>query len=505
MIARVKMPRRLALGVGAALLALLAGTAPQAPPSARGAPAAPAASSPGRPAPPSALVTPVPVRAAPLPAFESAPALRIGGVAHVGANDLARLLGATKFWRADLRKLVLRAGPHRVTLTSDNPFVVIDDRTLWLRAPVVPRRGELQVPVTLLDELPRDSTLARLLFEPRRGLVVRVPRGGLVRSPEVTASDTLTRVVFPVERVAEVVVAGRGRGHFQVRLAGTFVGVAPESLPPASLVRRITPVAAAPGSVFELEVAPGAAGYRLVRGAGATDASSGTVTLEFPHAWRTGLEGFALEARPSRVRVIVLDPGHGGPDAGVTVGVDVEKDLALTLARLVRTELALRLGTQVVLTRDDDRPLTPEQRAELANRARADLVVSLHFDAVPGTQRSGATAWCAPAGIGAREGQSAPRAPLVLLPWREVALRRAVLSRAAAEAILGALDAAGAGPVRLRERLMVPLLGVDAAGLMLDCATLSAIPDRIRVEDPGGLQELAAAIAAGVVRWAEGG
>ena len=513
----MRLPRRLALGVSVALLALTAGAAPRAPSSARAAPAArpvpsptrPASSSASatRPAPASAPVAAVPVppaHPAPLPAFESAPVLRIGGVAHIGANDLARLLEATKFWRADLRKLVLRAGPHRVTLTTDNPFAVVDDRTVWLRAPVVSRRGELQVPVALLDELPRDSTLARLLFEPRRGIVVRAPRGGLVGSPEVTFSDTLTRVVFPVERVAEVTVAGRARGHFRVRFAATFVGVAPESLPPASLVRRITPVAAATGSVFELEVASAAAGYRLVRGAGAADAAAGTVTLEFPRPWRTGLEEFALEARPSRVRVIVLDPGHGGPDAGVTVGTDVEKDLALALARLVRTELALRLGAQVVLTRDDDRPLMPEQRAEIANRARADLVVSLHFDAVPGTQRAGAAAWCPPAGVGAREGPLSPRAPLVLLPWREVALRRAVLSRAAAEAILGALDAAGAGPVRLRERLMVPLLGVDAAGLMLDCATLSAIPDRIRVEDPRGLQELAAAIAGGVARWAEG-
>jgi len=517
----VRLSRRLALGVSAALLALIAGAASQAPSSARAAHAPSRAPSPerpvppparpaslARPAPPSIPLQPAPLppeRLAPLPAFESVPVSRIGGVAHIGANDLARLLGATKFWRADLRKLVLRAGPHRVTLTTDNPFAVVDDRTVWLRAPVVSRGGELQVPVSLLDALPRDTTLARLLFEPHRGAVVKVPRGGLVRSPEVTSGDTLTRVVFPVERVADVTVVGRARGHFRVRFAGTFVGAAPESLPPASLVRRIMPVAAAAGSVFELEVASGAAGYRLVRGAGAADAAAGTVTLEFPRPWRTGLEEFALEARPSRVRVIVLDPGHGGPDAGVTVGTDVEKDLALALARLVRTELANRLGVQVVLTRDDDRPLTPEQRAELANRARADLVVSLHFDAVPGTQRSGATAWCPPAGVGAREGPLSPRAPLVLLPWREVALRRAVLSRAAAEAILGALDVARAGPVRLRERLMVPLLGVDAAGLMLDCATLSAIPDRIRMEDPRGLQELAAAIAEGVARWAAGG
>ena len=511
--------RRVALLLGAALLALATGAVPPStgsgpvPKAARPAsPSSPAA----RPAPPSGpalrsepgspgagLATAATPAALPL-GLESAPVQRIRGVAHIGANDLARLLEATKFWRMDVRKLVLRAGAHRVTLTADDPFAVVDDRTVWLRSPVLPRRGELQVPVSLLEALPRDSTLARLLFEPRRGAVLKVPRGGLVRSPEVVAGDTLTRVVFPVERVTDVSVASRARGHFRVRFAGTFVGIAPESLPPGSLVRRIAPVPAGTGSAFELEVAFGAAGYRLVRGGGAGDAMTGTVTLEFPRLRRAGLEEFALEVRPSRgVKVVVLDPGHGGPDAGVTVGADVEKDLALALARLVRTELARRLAVQVVLTREDDRALTQEQRAEIANRARADLVVSLHFDAVPGTLRSGATAWSPPAEVGA--GASALRAPIVLLPWREVALRRAVLSREAAEAILDAIAQAGAGPVRLRERLMVPLLGVDATALMLDCATLSAIPDRIRVEDPRGLQELAAAIAEGVARWATGG
>ena len=466
--------------------------------------AAPAPSA-APPAPPPTLRPPTHLPAvAAGPAFESAPIRRIEGVTYVGANDLARLLEATKFWRADVRKLVLRAGGHRLTLTAGNPFVVIDDRTRWLGAPAVSLRGELQAPVALLDLFPRDSTFAQLVLEPRRGLVVKVPRGGLVKSPEVSAADTLTRVTFPVERVEDVTVVSRARVHFRVRFAGTFVGLLPDSLPPASLVRGIVPFPSAAGSAFELEVAPGAAGYRLGRlpGPGGTPAA---VTLEFPRAGGAGLEEFAPEARPVRgVRVIVLDPGHGGVDPGVVVGSDVEKDLALALARLVRTELARRLSAQVVLTREDDRVLAPEQRAEAANRAHADLVLSLHFDGVPGTQRAGATAWCPPAELGAREGRPSPRAPIVLLPWREVAERHAVQSRAAAEAILGAIELAGAGPVRLKERLMGPLLGVDAPALMLDCATLSAIPDRLRLEDPRGLAELAAAIAEGVARWARG-
>ncbi len=466
--------RPLALLVGAALVALALAARSEPPP-------------PGAAAPP------------PASAFESAPTTRIEGVACVGANDLARLLPATQFWRADVRKLVLRAGEHRLSLTAGDPFAVVDERTVWLGAPVVSQRGELQVPVALLDALPRDSTIARLLFEPRRGLVVKVPGGGVVRSPEVAVSDTLTRVSFPIERLEDVAVVSRARAHFRLRFAGAFVGLLPESLPPAGLVRRIAPVASAAGSAFELEVSPDAQGYRLGRAAGA-------VTLDLLALRRPGLEDFAPEGRPARgVRTIVLDPGHGGADPGVVVGSDVEKDLALALARLLRAELARRLSAQVVLTREDDRALTPEQRAEAANRARADLVLSLHFGAVEGTQRSGATAWCPPAGMGSREAAASPRAPVALLPWREVGERHAVQARAAAETILGAMELAGAGPGRLHERLMVPLLGVNAPSVMLECATLSAIPDRLRVEDPRGLPELAAAIADGVARWARGG
>jgi N-acetylmuramoyl-L-alanine amidase len=435
--------------------------------------------------------------------------LLVEGAPYVGANDLARLLGATKFWRSDVRRLVLRAGAHRVTLTPDHSFVVVDDRTVRLPVPVVSRGGELQSPVALVDSLPRDETLPRLVFEARRGLVVRVPRGGLVRSPEVSADDRLTRVVFPAEVPEGATVVSRARAHFGVRMPGAFVGTLPESLPPRSLVRSIVSARAATGSAFEFEVDDRAAGFRVVRvpasGADASGApTGGEVTLEFLRVRRPGIEDFAAEAHPAQgVRVIVLDPGHGGSDPGVRAGGSIEKDLTLSLARLVRGELVRRLPIQVVLTREDDRSLTTEQRAEAANHARADLVLSLHFDAVPGTQRSGATAWCPPARVGARDGPFSTRGPLELLPWREVALRHAVRSRAAAEAVLGAIDSAGAGPVRLRERLTCPLLGVNAPGMLLDCATLTATGDRVRVEDPRGLRRLAAAIARGVARWAE--
>src|SRR5678815_2529146 len=76
------------------------------------------------------------------------------------------------------------------------------------------------------------------------------------------------------------------------------------------------------------------------------------------------------------VRVIVIDPGHGGIDVGVSTTGALEKDIALAVARKLRTILQSRLGATVLLTRDSDVALTSEARAAVANNNRADLFIS---------------------------------------------------------------------------------------------------------------------------------
>jgi N-acetylmuramoyl-L-alanine amidase len=79
-----------------------------------------------------------------------------------------------------------------------------------------------------------------------------------------------------------------------------------------------------------------------------------------------------------RVRVIVIDPGHGGMDTGVKTSTGAEKDLTLALARRLRTALQTRLGATVLLTRDSDVALDNEARSAVANNNQANLFISLH-------------------------------------------------------------------------------------------------------------------------------
>jgi N-acetylmuramoyl-L-alanine amidase len=76
---------------------------------------------------------------------------------------------------------------------------------------------------------------------------------------------------------------------------------------------------------------------------------------------------------------IVIDAGHGGHDSG-TIGVDglEEKDVVLDVALRLGKVLHDRLGAEIIYTRSDDTFIPLETRTAIANKAQADLFLSIH-------------------------------------------------------------------------------------------------------------------------------
>lgn len=98
-----------------------------------------------------------------------------------------------------------------------------------------------------------------------------------------------------------------------------------------------------------------------------------------------------VNGQPPQLRKIVIDPGHGGRDQGARNSRYklYEKHLVLDMSR--RLEKALEAqGYQVELTRRDDRFIGLEERSQIANRAGADLFISVHVNAVASPQAHGA-------------------------------------------------------------------------------------------------------------------
>ena len=430
------------------------------------------------------------------PGPDSAPVRRQADDTVIGANDLARLMDATRFWREDVRKLELRARGHRVVLTADNPYVIVDQATVRLQTPVRSLRGEFLVPIALLDSMPSDSSLSRLVFDARAGVVMVVPPGGVVGTPRASVQEGVTRIVIPVDEPGECSVVSRARGHFRLRFGGYFTGVLSDSLR-RGLLRGLRWLPSLSGTALEASFSGDAQGFRLER-----DVAGHRVTLWVARSGGPSWESFAPEGPPGPrgLRVVVLDPGHGGTDAGTTEAGLVEKRLTLALARRLKSEIEHRLHAQVVLTRDEDRSVGPDERAVIANRAHADVVLSLHFDALPSSRLRGASAFCTAADARATSGAlgGVGSGSLALLPWRGVAARHAVASRALAEAVLTAFELHGLGPTRLREHLAYSEIGVNAPSLLLECATLTSVADRARLGSSTGIADLAAAIADGL-------
>jgi N-acetylmuramoyl-L-alanine amidase len=241
-----------------------------------------------------------------------------------------------------------------------------------------------------------------------------------------------------------------------------------------------------------------------------------------PPPWATeALEPLAVApVRQDDRLTVALDPGHGGVDPGALHGDLVEAELTLTFARELRPVLE-RAGHRVVLTREDDRYVGLRARASIARAAGADLMISLHADAVEGGGASGATVYTLSEGasdalsaeLAARHGRGDLIAGLeVDAPGDEVARVLVDLARAEtepradalADAVVAGLGAAG---IRLHKRprleaAFTVLKAPDMPSVLLELGFISSQADRRNLRSADWRRRMAEAVAASVAAWA---
>lgn len=79
------------------------------------------------------------------------------------------------------------------------------------------------------------------------------------------------------------------------------------------------------------------------------------------------------------LKTIVIDPGHGGRDGGAQGAYSYEKDVALDVGLKLRDLLKKRLpNCRIVMTRSTDITQNVKVKADIANRAKGDLFISIH-------------------------------------------------------------------------------------------------------------------------------
>jgi N-acetylmuramoyl-L-alanine amidase len=113
-----------------------------------------------------------------------------------------------------------------------------------------------------------------------------------------------------------------------------------------------------------------------------------------PEAAAPPATGPRREPIVSRLVTIALDPGHGGEDPGaVGKAGTLEKDVVLSIARLLRGVINAEPNMRAFMTRDDDYFVPLGARVQKARRVQADLFVSIHADAFVNPNAQGASVY----------------------------------------------------------------------------------------------------------------
>jgi N-acetylmuramoyl-L-alanine amidase len=274
--------------------------------------------------------------------------------------------------------LVNQLGVSRGILSQSRP----NPPTVRLTLNVLPNSGEWQASST-----------------PDGSGVIVIPQLSTTSSPEVPSPDvpigrlnTIQSVEIEGDR--QLVVRGsdrlsfsgnwdRASGGFRIvlpfsKLAPNFRGPVLTSTSPLLQVKlrqddpQTVSIVAFPASGVQLGELSQPSNQSLIlqlRRSGFQSIPSPTPRSTFPRV-------------PNGRQVVIIDPGHGGPDPGaVGIGGIQEKEIVLDISNRISAILEQQ-GVSTVLTRTSDIDLDLAPRVELADRVRATVFVSIHANAI---------------------------------------------------------------------------------------------------------------------------
>ena len=325
----------------------------------------------------------------------------LNGQEFIGLDDLATLLMLVVREDALAGGVTVTYKGRTVVASTDQPMASISGRVVTLPAPIVRAGRRLLVP---LDFIPRaiapiyDSPIE--LRRASRLLIVgnvRVPRVAI----RLEAAGPPTRLTLDV--VPPLVVnAASDAGRVLVRVDADALDIA-TTPGGAGLIDQIRTGDQTTTIAIALNARAG-----MPRISTVTTNESTRVLVEVPAAAQQETAAPApppapapvpapaeapaplLGTRTAKLQTMVVDAGHGGEDNGVRGPKGtLEKQVTLDAARRLKTLVESRLGVRVVMTRDDDRAVSLDERDAIANNSKADLFLSLHANGSPSASVKG--------------------------------------------------------------------------------------------------------------------
>jgi N-acetylmuramoyl-L-alanine amidase len=357
-----------------------------------------------------------------------------------------------------------------------------------------------------------------------------------IREIRIAATESGTRVVLdlsaPVKHKAflldgpDRVVIDVGRASLNSRLpdaVGVITAMRSGKLPHNGL--RLVFEVSGPVTIQTSDALPaGEAGHRLILDIAAPGAAKAVVAVPAVPLAPVAIRPAHAPSESGRDIVIAVDAGHGGVDPGASGKRGTrEKDVVLEIAKVLVARINSEPGMKAVLTRDGDYFISLRERNTRARRAKADLFVSIHADAIANPDVSGSSVYVlsdrgatseAARWLAERENAADLKGGIklddkdamlanVLLDLSQTASISA--SMVAAENVLKSLDRIGeVRKPRVQQAGFVVLKSPDIPSMLVETAFISNREDERKLSLPAHRAKLANAIFAGIEQYFQG-
>ena len=199
------------------------------------------------------------------------------------------------------------------------------------------------------------------------------------------------------------------------------------------------------------------------------------------------------------IRRVIIDAGHGGQDSGAIGQGVLEKDLTLDVARKLE-RLVRAQGLETVLTRAGDETVSLASRAEMANRERDSLFISIHFDEGGRAAATGVQTFYAARQMPAASGLSSWLPFLQRVSSEPTNLESQSLAGFIQQALVARTQAFDRGT---RAEQFYVVANVRHPAVLVEGGFLSNNDDIAKLQNDEYRQQLAVAISEGIMRYRE--
>ncbi len=309
---------------------------------------------------------------------------------YYSLSQLRNVIGGELLWSRPGYSIKYALDTNRFLFTVESPYINLNDSVYNLLLPVRLVRGALFVPAETFTSIlnltspdiiswDADSEALRIdaewynitdlnISSKQNGILIEIFMTAPLRYEIYESEGNWLNIDFPNGKInRDKITAGLNRRHLYKINAFQFEGSAQISL----RLRRE---------------------YKKYYTTFKTDPGRLQIAIEdADFVPDTTLTGWNRIGPDEKIDVIVIDPGHGGRDFGAigrhkrTREKDINLKIANELARLIRKEKQF----QVIMTRTRDDYVSLDDRARIANEAKADLFVSIHCNSSPKTSASG--------------------------------------------------------------------------------------------------------------------